>query len=114
MLLGARDKTLPIVLGDKFIPFYWLTHTLRYHDIANGDVSGIWPADGRQERLWELEFYYRRFSAVKQCKLLQGSRSKNLNFFEFSRVSAVAHPLTKNPEDSGPKIEKDGDWSIYP
>ena len=27
----------------------------------------------------ELEFYYGRISAVKQCKLLQGSQSKNLN-----------------------------------
>ena len=29
-----------------------------------------------------LEFYYRRISAVKQCKPLRGSQSKNLNFFQ--------------------------------
>ena len=29
---------------------------------------------------------------------------KNLNFFEFSRVSPGAHPLTKKPEDSGYEI----------
>ena len=52
----------------------------------------------------ELEFYYRRISAVKQCKLLQGSQSKYLIFFEFSRVSPGAHPLTKKPEDSGYEI----------
>ena len=28
---------------------------------------------------------YRRISAVKQCRLLQGSQSKNLLFFEFPR-----------------------------
>ena len=46
-----------------------------------------------------LEFYYRMISAVKQCKLLRASQSKNLNFFELSRVSSEAHPLTKKPED---------------
>ena len=47
-----------------------------------------------------LEFYYRRISAVKPCKPLRSSQSKNLNFFEFSRVSPGTHPLTKNREDS--------------
>ena len=51
-----------------------------------------------------LEFSYRKISAVKQWKSLQGSQSKNLNFFEFPRVSTGAHPLTKNPEDSGYEI----------
>ena len=51
-----------------------------------------------------LEFCYRKISAVKQWKSLQGSQSKNLNFFEFPRVSTGAHPLTKKPEDSGYEI----------
>ena len=51
-----------------------------------------------------LEFCYRNISAVKQWKSLQGSQSKNLNFFEFPRVSTGAHPLTKKPEDSGYEI----------
>ena len=41
---------------------------------------------------------------VKQWKplrsLYHSSQSKNLNFFEFSRVSPGAYPLTKKPEDS--------------
>ena len=37
-------------------------------------------------------------------ELKQSSQSKNLNFFEFSRVSPGAHPLTKKPEDSGYEI----------
>ena len=41
---------------------------------------------------------------VKQCKLFRDSQSKNLNFYEFSRVSPGAHPLTKKPEDSGHEI----------
>ena len=52
-----------------------------------------------------LEFSYRKISAVKQWKSLQGSQSKNLDFFEFPRVSTGAHPLTKKPEDSGYEIE---------
>ena len=51
-----------------------------------------------------LEFSYRKISAVKQWKSLQGSQSKNLDFFEFPRVSTGAHPLTKKPEDSGHEI----------
>ena len=42
-----------------------------------------------------LEFCYRKVSAVKQCKSLQSSQSKNLNFFEFPRLSTGAHSLTK-------------------
>ena len=51
-----------------------------------------------------LEFSFRKISAVKQWKSMQGSQSKNLDFFEFSSVSAGAHPLTKKPEDSGYEI----------
>ena len=51
-----------------------------------------------------LEFSFRKISAVKQWKSLQGSQSKNLDFFEFPRVSTGAHPLTKKPEDSGYEI----------
>ena len=50
------------------------------------------------------EFYYRRIFAVKQCKLLRDSQTKNLIFFEFSRVSPGAHSTTKNPEDSGYEV----------
>ena len=50
----------------------------------------------------ELEFYYRRISAVKQCKPLQSSQLKKLEFF---RVSPGAHLLTKKPEDSGYEID---------
>ena len=51
-----------------------------------------------------LEFCYRKISAVKQWKSLQGSQSNNLIFFEFPRVSTGAHPLSKKPEDSGYEI----------
>ena len=37
-------------------------------------------------------------------ELIKSSQSKNLNFFEFSRVSPGAYPLTKKPEDSGYEI----------
>ena len=66
----------------------------------------LWPAVGRQERLWGIGILLRRISAVKQCvtELIQSSQSKKLNFFEFSRVSPGAYPLTKKPEDSGYEI----------
>ena len=51
-----------------------------------------------------LEFYYRSISAVKLCKPLRGSQSKQFDFFEFSRGSPGALPLTKEPEDSGYEI----------
>ena len=52
-----------------------------------------------------LEFCYRRISAVKQCKPLRSSQSKNSFFFRIpSRVSPGAHPLTKKPEDSGYEV----------
>ena len=59
-----------------------------------------------------LEFCYRKISAVKQWKSLQGSQSKNLNFFEFPRVSTGAHPLTKKPEDSEYEIGKNSVNSV--
>ena len=59
-----------------------------------------------------LEFSYRKISAVKQWKSLQGSQSKNLDFFEFPRVSIGAHPLTKKPEDSGYEIVQSVDENV--
>ena len=69
------------------------------------DVLGredYWPNNA----FWLVKFRdaHRLISAVKQCKLLRDSQSKNLIFFEFSRVSPGAHPLTKKPEDSGYEI----------
>ena len=37
-------------------------------------------------------------------ELIQSSQSKNLNFFESSRVFPEAHALTKKPEESGYEI----------
>ena len=65
--------------------------------------QALWPA----ERLWVLEFYYCRISKVKQCKLLRGSQSRNLNIFEFFGVSPGDQQLAKEPEDSGYDIGGD-------
>ena len=48
----------------------------------------------------ELEFYFHRIFAVKQCKMLLDSQSKYLNFFD----SPGAQPLTKKRENSGYEI----------
>ena len=52
----------------------------------------------------ELEFYYRRISAAKQCKLSQGSQENKILIFEFPRVSPGDQPLAKEPEESGYEI----------
>ena len=75
--------------------------TISYPESSGFLVSGWAPVETLAR---VLEFCYRKISAVKQWKSLQGSQSKNLNFFEFPRVSTGAHPLTKKPEDSGYEI----------
>ena len=71
--------------------------------------QAVWPAVGRQERLWGTgillpqDYCGKTMEAVTE--LIQSSQSKNLNFFEFSRVSPGAYPLTKKPEDSGYEID---------
>ena len=35
----------------------------------------------------KLEFYYRKISAVKQCKALRGSQSNKFNFVDFPSLS---------------------------
>ena len=52
----------------------------------------------------ELEFYYRRISAVKQWKPLRSLYRAANQKFQFSRVSPGAYPLTKKPGDSGYEI----------
>ena len=53
-----------------------------------------------------LEFYYRRISAVKQCKPLQSSQSQNLNFFEFSRVSPGPTRWPKSLRTLGTRLSR--------
>ena len=54
----------------------------------------------------ELESYYRRIFAIKQCKPLRGGQSKKLIFFEFFEVTPGDQPLAKEPEDSGYEIAR--------
>ena len=53
----------------------------------------------------DIEFYYRRISAVKQWKPLRISPSKKLNFSMSLESSWRCPSLTKKPEDSGYEIE---------
>ena len=89
-----------------------MENLFRFKTLLQGAISNLVPRVlwlfgqrmGASRDSGVLEFCYRKISAVKQWKSLQGSQSKNLNFFEFPRVSAGAHPLTKKPEDSGYEI----------
>ena len=49
-------------------------------------LQAFWSAGQRREDSGDIEFYYRRISAVKQWKPLQNSQSKILNFFDVPRV----------------------------
>ena len=70
--------------------------------------QALWPAGGRQERLWGTgillpqDFCGKTMEAVTD--LAQSSQLKNLIFFLFSRVCPGAYPMTKKPEDSGYEI----------
>ena len=71
--------------------------------------QALWPAVGRQERLWGTGILLPQDFCGKtmevSTELIQSSQSKNLNFYEFSRLSPCAYPLTKKPEDSGYDID---------
>ena len=66
--------------------------------------QALWPAVGRQERLWGTgillpqDFCGKTMEAATE--LIQSIQSKNLNFFE-----SWGYPLTKKPEDSGYEID---------
>ena len=49
-------------------------------------LQAFWSAGQRREDSGDIEFYYRRISAVKQWKPLRNSQSKKLNFFDVPRV----------------------------
>ena len=49
-------------------------------------LQAFWSAGQRREDSGDIEFYYRRISAVKQWKPLRNSQSKKLNFFNVPRV----------------------------
>ena len=52
-------------------------HILRYATISYPESSGFLAAGQRREDSGDIEFYYRRISAVKQWKPLRNSQSKN-------------------------------------
>ena len=59
----------------------------KLHQSYTQSPLSFWSAVGRQERLWGTGILLPQDSVVKQCKPLCGSQSKNLNVFEFSRIS---------------------------
>ena len=73
---------------------------ISYPESSGFLVSGWLSAETL--RYWN--FITAGFSAVKQCKPLQGTQSKNFNFFELARVSPCDQLLVKEPDDSGYEI----------
>ena len=86
-------------IGEEKIIYFWIQYNLVPRVTRFSGQGLVTRRDSA-----ELQFYYRRISAAKQCKLFTGSQSKNFKLFEFSRVSPDDQPLAKEPEDSGYKI----------
>ena len=72
-------------------------------------LQAFWSAGQRREDSGDIEFYYRRISAVKQWKPLRNSQSKKLNIFRCPQSLPGVVPLTKKPEDSGYEIAGNGE-----
>ena len=94
---------------ERFV-FLFFNCTLRIlRQSRTQSPQALWPAVGRPERLWGTgilsphDFCGKTMQAVTWQP--KGSQSKNLNFFEFSRVSPGDQPLNKEPEDSGYEID---------
>ena len=72
--------------------------------------QALWPAVGRQERLWRIR---KKLNFLIGCSVYAPSRlplfyrrNPAVIKFQYPRVSPGAHPLTKRPEDSGYEIGK--------
>ena len=104
LTLYLADGEYPALL--LWVGWSELNHTTSLEAISYPESSGFLVSSDSGV----LEFSYRKISAVKQWKSLQGSQSNNLDFFEFPRVSTGAHPLTKKPEDSGYEIALEVDF----
>ena len=57
-----------------------------YPQSRTQSLQAFWSAGQRREDSGDIEFYYRRISAVKQWQPLRNSQSKKLNFFDVPRV----------------------------
>ena len=62
------------------------TKKSRQQQSRTQSLQAFWSAGQRREDSGDIEFYYRRISAVKQWKPLRNSQSKKLNFFDVPRV----------------------------
>ena len=73
---------------NDFHRFDWLLHVffLTRQQSRTQSLQAFWSAGQRREDSGDIEFYYRRISAVKQWKPLRNSQSKKLNFFDVPRV----------------------------
>ena len=56
------------------------------HQSRTQSLQAFWSAGQRREDSGDIEFYYRRISAIKQWKPFRNSQSKKLNFFDVPRV----------------------------
>ena len=84
----------------------------QFHDLEHTPQSrtrtqspqALWPAVGRQERLWRIRKNSKFWLAALQQPALLYRRNPAVIKFQYPRVSPGDHPPTKEPEDSGYEI----------
>ena len=73
-------------VGDLLSSSDPLVDKLRKLQSRTQSLQAFWSAGQRRKDSGDIEFYYRRISAVKQWKPFRNSQSKKLNFFDVPRV----------------------------
>ena len=68
-------------------------------------LQAFWSAGQRREDSGDIEFYYRRISAVKQWNPLRNSQSKKLNFFDVPRVFPALPRWPKSLKTLGTRLQ---------
>ena len=66
--------------------------------------QALWPAVGRQERLWGTGISLPQDFCGKNNASRNGADNQKFSFFSNSPVSPSDQPLAKEPEDSGFEI----------
>ena len=92
-----------------FLPFLscMATSSIYYRSVSYPDSSGFLVSGWSQGET--PEFYYRKLSAVKQCRLLQGSQSKSLIFSNFPESLLATNRWSKSLRTLSTRLITDRD-----
>ena len=79
-------------------------YKLGWYQSRTQSLQAFWSAGQRREDSGDIEFYYRRISAVKQWKPFRNSQSKKLNFFDVPRVFPALPRWPKSLKTLGTRL----------